>query len=108
MSDVLEKIENNIDKNFVKNFDVSVVEQMRFLPIMKKGDVVFVAIDSQSNKENILNTPSLKSYSVKFIQLSNYEAFKEKLSPKQASNPFLWAWLTHIQYWKYALKHSLE
>ena len=34
--------------------------------------------------------------------LAVYSAFKDKLSPKQASNPYLWAWLTHNQYWKYA------
>lgn len=31
-----------------------------------------------------------------------YEAFKDKLNPKQASNPYLWAYLTHCEYWEYA------
>jgi hypothetical protein len=30
-----------------------------------------------------------------------YNAFKDKLTPKQASNPYLWSWLTHNHYWKY-------
>ena len=33
--------------------------------------------------------------------VSFYGAMREKLTPKQASNPYLWAWLTHCHYWKY-------
>lgn len=33
--------------------------------------------------------------------VSFYSAMREKLTPKQASNPYLWAWLTHCHYWKY-------
>ena len=31
-----------------------------------------------------------------------YEVFKDKLTPKQASNPYLWSYLTHCEYWDYA------
>ena len=33
-----------------------------------------------------------------------YDVFKDKLSPKQASNPYLWAYLTHLEYWEYTNK----
>ncbi len=73
MSGVIDKIKNNIDKNFVKNVDKSTIEQMRFLPIMQKGEIVFVAIDAKSNKEEIVGSSSFNTKSIKFIQLSDDE-----------------------------------
>lgn len=37
-----------------------------------------------------------------------YEALKDKLSPKQASNPFLWSYLAHIDYWKYTTQRWVK
>ncbi|MCL2540635.1 MAG: DUF6339 family protein [Firmicutes bacterium] len=33
-----------------------------------------------------------------------YDSLKGKLNPKQASQPRLWSYLTHTQYWKYSVK----
>lgn len=33
-----------------------------------------------------------------------HSAFKDRISPKQASNPFLWTYLTHCEYWDYTVK----
>lgn len=32
-----------------------------------------------------------------------HSAFKDKITPKQASNPYLWAYLTHCHYWEYSV-----
>lgn len=32
-----------------------------------------------------------------------HSAFKDKITPKQASNPNLWAYLTHCHYWDYTV-----
>lgn len=49
---------------------------------------------------------TLPSLSTEFDEYSNvitfYEALKDKLTPKQASNPYLWSYLTHCEYWGYA------
>ena len=71
MSSVLDKIKSNIDKNFVKDVDISLIDQMQFLPIMKKGEIAFVAINSQSSKEEIINSSQFQN--IKFIQLSDEE-----------------------------------
>ena len=33
-----------------------------------------------------------------------YEAFKDALTPKQASNQYMWSYLTHCEYWDYTFK----
>ena len=33
--------------------------------------------------------------------LSIHNAFKDKITPKQASNPYLWTYLSHCEYWDY-------
>ena len=46
--------------------------------------------------------PDLKHADGEYMNVvSFYTAMREKLTPKQASNPYLWAWLTHCYYWKY-------
>lgn len=62
--------------------------------------------DRVFSKESRIDVSALPTLDAANGEFSNiiliFETFKEKLSPKQASNPFLWAWLTHIHYWKYA------
>ena len=31
-----------------------------------------------------------------------HNAFQDRITPKQASNPYLWTYLTHCEYWDYA------
>jgi len=35
--------------------------------------------------------------------LAIHNAFNDKITPKQASNPFLWTYLTHCEYWEYSV-----
>lgn len=39
-----------------------------------------------------------------FNALTIHSAFKDKLNPKQASNPMLWSYLTHFEYWDYTVE----
>lgn len=63
--------------------------------------------DKQFFKESRIegNPPELDADSDEFTNVTLfYDAFRDKLSPKQASNPYLWAYLTHFQYWDFATK----
>ncbi len=33
--------------------------------------------------------------------LAIHNAFRDKINPKQASNPYLWTYLSHCEYWEY-------
>ena len=48
------------------------------------------------------NLPTLDAKNDEYTNIiSIYEAFKDKLSPKQASNPYLWTYLTHTHFWDF-------
>lgn len=49
------------------------------------------------------NLPELDAQNDEFTNVALfYDAFRDKLSPKQASNPYLWTYLTHFDYWNFA------
>ena len=49
-----------------------------------------------------VSLPDLNHADGEFMNVvSFYNAMREKLTPKQASNPYLWSWLTHCHYWEY-------
>lgn len=60
--------------------------------------------DREFSKESRIHA-ALPTISVADGEYSNviaiYNAFRDKLTPKMASNPYLWAWLTHNYYWNY-------
>jgi len=63
--------------------------------------------DRQFFKESRIesNLPELNPQNDEYTNvISFYGTFKDKLNPKQASNPFLWAYFTHCEYWDYTNK----
>lgn len=50
---------------------------------------------------NLVSASSEESDYVNTIQI--YDTLKDKLTPKQATNPFLWTYLTHCRYWDYTI-----
>ncbi len=40
--------------------------------------------------------------------LAIHNAFKDKITPKQASNPYLWTYLAHCEYWDYSFSRWAE
>ena len=48
---------------------------------------------------------SLPSLDVSLGEYANciaiHNAFRDRITPKQASNPYLWSYLTHCEYWEY-------
>lgn len=55
---------------------------------------------------------TLPTLSTEYDEYSNvitlFEALKDKLTPKQASNPYLWTYLTHCEYWDYVHKRWVK
>ncbi len=63
--------------------------------------------DREYSKESRIDStlPTLDATCDDYANVTTlYDLFKDKLTPKQASNPYLWAYLTHIVYWEYASK----
>lgn len=73
MQNVLNKLKDNINKDFVLKFDKSLLEQISFVPISVKGKSAFVAITSFSNKEEILSLLKKQDLEAKFIQVADEE-----------------------------------
>lgn len=60
--------------------------------------------DSKYFKESRIDVslPTLDAESDEYTNvLAVHNAFKDKITPKQASNPYLWSYLTHCEYWDY-------
>lgn len=60
--------------------------------------------DTKFCKESRIDVhlPALDAKDDEFTNvLAIHNAFKDKITPKQASNPFLWTYLTHCEYWDY-------
>ena len=63
--------------------------------------------DRNYNKESRIDAalPELSEADGDYYNVvSFYSAMKDKLTPKQASNTYLWSWLTHCYYWEYTNK----
>lgn len=53
--------------------------------------------------------PSLNSEDDEYTNvIAIHSAFVDKITPKQASNPYLWAYLTHTVYWRYASERWIQ
>ena len=72
------KLKHNISKDFVKKFDKNVFDDYRFLPIMQKESVGFVAIDPSSNKDVVVSQLKNVGLTAKFfpIKKEEFEALK--------------------------------
>ena len=79
MNELLNRLKNSINKEILKHIDESLMEQNSFVPISVKDKFLFVAINSNTDK-NKVNT-ILKEhfpYQIKFIQIAEND-FKELL-----------------------------
>lgn len=54
-------------------------------------------IDLALPKLNMSNSELMNTIAI-------HNAFKDKITPKQASNVFLWSYLSHCEYWDYTFK----
>ncbi len=63
--------------------------------------------DTKYFKESRIDV-SLPSLDVAAGEFANaiaiHNAFKDRITPKQASNPYLWTYLSHCEYWDYTFK----
>lgn len=73
MKDVLTKLKDSINKDFISKFDLSLLEQMKFVPINVKENFVYIAINPFANKEEIVSLLKEHQLEVKFIQISEDE-----------------------------------
>jgi type IV pilus assembly protein PilB len=74
MENVIDKLKNSINKDFVSRFDEGLLEQMQFVPINAKNGCIYVAIDSSADKNDITDVVKrTEGMEVKFIQVSKEE-----------------------------------
>lgn len=73
MKDVLTKLKDSINKDFISKFDLSLLEQMKFVPINVKENFVYIAVNPFANKEEIISLLKEHQLEVKFIQISEDE-----------------------------------
>lgn len=73
MKDVLNKLKDSINKDFITKFDEHLLEQMKFVPINVKENFVYVAINPFANKEDIISLLKEHKLETKFIQISEEE-----------------------------------
>jgi type IV pilus assembly protein PilB len=73
MKDVLTKLKDSINKDFIIKFDLQLLEQMRFVPINVKETFVYIAINPFANKEDIASLLQEHRLEAKFIQVSEDE-----------------------------------
>lgn len=73
MENVLDKLKDSINKELILKFDMTILEQMNFVPINVRNGVAFVAVNSSANKEEILKIIKKEDFDAKFIQIADAE-----------------------------------
>lgn len=73
MKDVLNKLKDSINKDFIVKFDLQLLEQMKFVPINVKDSFVYIAVNPFANKDNIASLLKEHQLEAKFIQVSEDE-----------------------------------
>ena len=73
MENVLEKLKESINKDLLLKFDGSLLEQMKFVPINIRTNIMYVAINPFANKEEIAAIVKNQNLDVKFIQITEEE-----------------------------------
>lgn len=73
MESVFLKLKDSINKDFILKFDLKLLEQISFVPVSIKGNIIYAAIHPSSNKEEISATIKGEGQDVKFIQVSESE-----------------------------------
>lgn len=73
MKDVLNKLKESINKELVLKYSQQLLEQIKFVPINVKDNLVYVAIDPFANKEDISALLKKDLGDSRFIQVSSDE-----------------------------------
>lgn len=73
MENALNKLKSNINKSLVLKFELNSLEQMKFVPINVRDNVLYVAINSFAKKEEIIELIKKKNFDTKFIQITEEE-----------------------------------
>lgn len=73
MENVLNKLKDSINKDLVLKFEKSLLEQMKFVPVSSKDNVLYIAINPFANKEEISSIAAAEANEIKFIQVSDQE-----------------------------------
>lgn len=73
MSNVLNKLKDSINKDLVLKFKKTLLEQMKFVPISVKDNVIYIAVNPFANKEEIAVIAKGNHSDVKFIQITEEE-----------------------------------
>lgn len=73
MEKVLHKLIDSINKELLLKFDLSLLEQMKFVPINIRNNVVYVAVNPFANKEEVTALIKHNNLDVRFIQVSEEE-----------------------------------
>jgi len=96
--DLFDSISNN--KNYYSNSDDSWLKQKHLNQKYCKESRIELAL------------PKFEVDSAKYDDYINaiaiHNAFKDKITRRQASNPYLWSYLTHYEYWDYTVNRWSE
>ena len=74
MNELLNRLKNSVNLQILNKVETNLLEQYKFVPIDVKSSFLFVAINSQSDKEAI--SLKLKEYypqEVKFVQVPDQD-----------------------------------
>lgn len=73
MKEVLNKLKDSINKDFILKFDIELLEQISFVPINVKESFAYIAITSLTKKEEAASLLKEHHLEAKFIQISEDE-----------------------------------
>lgn len=73
MEDILHKLKESINKDLIVKFDFVLIEQMKFVPINVRNNVMYIAVNPFANKEEISAIIKQNNLDTRFIQVSEEE-----------------------------------
>ncbi len=73
MENILSKLKGSLNKDLIQKFNHSLLEQMKFVPVSTKENIIYIAINPLADKEDITSLFKTKKLDVKFIQISDEE-----------------------------------
>ena len=82
---------DNIKSNINKYKDIDYDWESEFKNSIKESRIDALLPKLDSNNSDFANAIII------------YDALKDKITPKQACNPLLWTYLTHVEYWEYTV-----
>lgn len=88
MNELLNRLKNSINKEILNHINDALMEQNKFVPISVKDKFLFVAVSSESNKDNV--NKILKGhfpYQIKFIQVPDADLIELISSLKRTTVP---------------------